>query len=106
MTTTPTDQQLRDIYRREQPHRVDWPRLYEDGMRDPVIRRLVDMLTRRQVPAFGRRKAPRGGLTLRDPVYRVTPAETPQELGGVKYPPKRELDQKQRASGEREDPDE
>lgn len=91
MTTTPTDQQLRDTYRREQPHRIDWPKDYAQGMADPIIARLVDMLTRRQIPAFGRRKAPRGGLTLR-----ATAAPSTQP---------RPLDQKQRASGERDEPD-
>lgn len=56
---------LRATYAREQPHRHQWPKDYETGMRDPIIARIVDMMSRRQVPAFGRRKAGRGGIKLR-----------------------------------------
>lgn len=56
---------LRATYTREQPHRHDWPQLYEVGMQNPIIARIVDMLARRQVPSFGRRRADRYGVKLR-----------------------------------------
>lgn len=100
---------LRATYTREQPHRHDWPQLYEQGMRDPIIARIVDMLARRQVPAFGRRRADRVGVRLKpgpDPVYVITPAETPPGIpGAVSYPKARklapgEIDRKRAASGD------
>lgn len=57
-TTTP-EATLRATYTREQPYRHHWPKDYETGMADPIIARVVDMLARRQVTAFGRRKADR-----------------------------------------------
>lgn len=77
---------LRATYAREQPHRHDWPQRYEDGMRDPVIARLVDMITRRQVPTFGRRRADRGGVRLK-----------PRALAPG------EIDRKRAASGDSDD---
>lgn len=78
------DATLRATYTREQPYRHDWPRLFEDGMRDPVIRRLVELITRRQVSSFGRRRADRQGVKLRG----LAPGET---------------DRKRAASGDKDD---
>lgn len=57
-TSTP-DASLRATFTREQPYRHDWPRDYDRAMADPIIARIVDMLTRRQVTSFGRRRADR-----------------------------------------------
>ena len=97
-TTTP-DASLRATFTREQPYRHNWPREYDRAMADPVIARIVDMLTRRQVTSFGRRRADRG------PVYRITPEETPPGIpGAMRYPTKGlapgEVDRKRAASGD------
>jgi hypothetical protein len=56
---------LRATYARSQPYYRDWPTDYAQGMSNPVIAAIVDMLARRQVPSFGRRRADRQGVKLR-----------------------------------------
>lgn len=63
MTPIPEDT-LRAVYRREQPYRYHWPASYEEGMGDPIISRIVELLARHQVPAFGRRHADRARIGL------------------------------------------
>lgn len=97
------DATLRSTYAREQPYRHHWPKSYEKGMADPIIARVVDMLARRQVTAFGRRRADR--VNASGVVYVVTPPETPQGIpGAVRFPPKGlapgEIDRKRAASGD------
>lgn len=58
MTIIPTDI-LRAIYTQEQPHRIDWPKSYAEGMADPIISRVVEMLARVRVPAYRRQDSDR-----------------------------------------------
>lgn len=106
--TTP-EATLRATYTREQPYRHHWPKDYAQGMADPIIARVVDMMARRQVTAFGRRRADRVNAGV---VYVVTPPETPQGIpGAMRYPPKGhglapgEIDRKRAASGDDSDKD-
>lgn len=50
---------LEAVYKREQPARRNWPVSFEEGMRDPIISRIVEMLARHQIPAYKRTQAPR-----------------------------------------------
>lgn len=99
---------LRATYTRAQPYYRDWPVAYEQGMANAVIAAIVDMLARRQVPSFGRRRADRQGVKLRaNPVYVITPDETPPGIpGALSYPRKLkglapgEIDRKRAAAGD------
>ncbi len=101
---------LRATYAREQPQRRGWPADYAEGMADPIIARIVDMLARRQVPAFGRARADRAriGLDAPPPPPAPEPAPAPDPSHRPRWRPLApgQLDRKRAASGEREDTDE
>ncbi len=103
MTLPPIpDDVLRNTYKREQPYRHHWPESYEAGMADPIISRIVELLARHAVPAWGRRHADRarvglGSIAPTSPAPGLAPMSRPLAPG--------EVDRKRAASGDRDDED-
>jgi hypothetical protein len=103
-TSVPRDVMQR-TYKREAPYRHHWPKTFEAAMLDPVVSRILVLLSR-HVPAFGRRHVERSQLGLTPPVRETTyssiayptipPRVTKQQPG---------IDFKSRAAGERDEPD-
>lgn len=94
------DDTLRATYAREQPYRHHWPESYEVGMSDPLISRIVELLARHAVPAWGRRHADRARIGLGQghaPAPGLPPLSRPLAPG--------EIDRKRAASGDRDDDD-
>jgi len=102
--SVPREVMLR-TFTREAPYRHHWPKSFDQAMADPVISRILVLLSR-HVPAFGRRHAERSQLGLIHDQNgipysrRADPTTTPPRV--TKQQPG--IDFKSRAAGEREEP--
>lgn len=109
------EKHLRAAFARERPYRPHWPDTYESAAADPIILRVLDMLARHVEPPHQRRRWAFEGVQQSLQAPPEAPPPMPPEWGparpaldGMRVPDSMRrpaLDNKSRAAGEREEPD-